>query len=131
VKHNRPCIVCKEEHHLFHCPKFKSMKPVERLKLVKDNRLCENCLRSNHVVSNCRKASVCSVPGCGQKHTKFIHVNDREGGEKTGTVSAHRVEIKNANVKDDKVVCVPIVQVVVNENCQVNALLDTASTSSF
>ena len=28
-----------------------------------------------HMVGACRKPSVCSVPGCGRKHTKFIHID--------------------------------------------------------
>ena len=71
-----PCVLCGAAHRLFYCDTFKSLKPVQRLKVVKDNKLCENCLLSNHEVSTCRKPSVCSVPNCGKKHTRFIHIDE-------------------------------------------------------
>ena len=74
-KKRSPCILCKHDHRLFYCDMFKSMKVPERIKLVKDNNLCENCLLNNHKTADCRKMTRCTVDGCNEKHTKFIHVN--------------------------------------------------------
>ena len=129
----RNCVACKQDHNLFYCEKFKSMRPWERLRFVKNNKLCENCLMSNHQVSDCRKTSVCTVPGCGLKHTKFIHVTERPKDCNTGgTASVNRVEVKNASMTDFfKSVCVPVVPVIVNDKCHTRCLLDSGSTSSF
>ena len=67
----------------------------------------------NHATQICRKPSVCSVPGCGQKHTKFIHVDVAR--------SAY----------DKSNVYLPVVSVKVNDRCTKLALLDNASTKSF
>lgn len=132
------CVICREDHRLFWCPQFKSMKPTERLQLVKDNRLCENCLLSNHIVSDCRKASVCSVPGCGKKHTKFIHIDqdrdsDMPGTEVTHHITANQIKIDKVDSDNNKPVnvCVPVVPVLINDEYIVHAMLDSASTSTF
>ena len=138
-----PCILCKQYHRLFYCDSFKRLKPVERLALVKKYKLCENCLLSNHAVATCRKVSVCSVPGCGQKHTRFIHVDvANENIYSQGSQSVHEqgpLQTSNAAVSQvvnestslDSDVYVPVVEVRVNNKVGALALLDTASTASF
>ena len=33
-----------------------------------------NCLQPGHRARECRRQAVCTVPGCGLKHTKFLHL---------------------------------------------------------
>ena len=132
----KPCVLCSESHRLFYCPIFKEMKPVERRKLVNEHKLCHNCLLGNHVASNCRKPSVCSVPGCGAKHTKFIHVEPSTFGRNPNTgrvpeVTSSQVKIANDIDDSNDYVIVPVVPVVANDRCKILALLDTASNTSF
>ena len=126
------CILCGQDHRLFWCTKFKAMKPTERLKLVIDNKLCRNCLLDNHDVSSCRKPSVCTV--CGEKHTRFIHIPaDQASGPVTSQGSrganVHRVEATSRETSSD--VCIPLVEVTVDEKEHVLALLDTGSNTTF
>lgn len=141
------CVACKENHRLFYCLVFKSMKPVERRKLVKENKLCENCLLGNHRTSECRRPTVCTVPGCGQKHTKFIHVgfsSNSNGASQAMSQASNQVvsQVSNVNqsvnvdvtstcTNSNSCVHVPTVAVCVNDQLDALALLDTASTSSF
>ena len=128
-----PCKLCGGiGHKLFHCEAFKSLKPHERYKFVKDNKLCENCLMSNHQVATCRKQSTCSVPGCGQKHTKFIHLNPGHGNgdDRRANQVSMNVEV-NHTMNDVKSVNLPVVRVKVNGSVNATVLLDTASTGSF
>ena len=71
----KPCVLCNQMHRLFGCSAFKGMTPAARLELVKDKKLCFNCLLPFHTAHTCYKQPVCSVPGCGKKHTKFVHVD--------------------------------------------------------
>ena len=126
--YKKKCLLCNREHRLFYCDVFKGMKPTERRKFVMDRKLCENCLLDNHMVTDCRKNTYCSVPGCGQKHTKFIHVvesNDRS------QVSPDTSRVTNASVNADVNILVPVVPVLVGDKHQTHALLDTGSTNSF
>ena len=125
------CVLCKGDHRLFYCQQFKDLKPMERLQLVIRHKLCENCLLSNHSTANCRKMSVCSVPGCGERHTKFIHVSNREPGGATSTGSNSNVRLLNANVNVNSDVHMPVVAVRVNGDYDTCMLLDTASSNSF
>ena len=118
-KQERPCILCGEAHRLWYCHKFKEMKVKDRLDLMKANDMCQNCLIRGHRAEDCRKPSVCSVEGCGKKHTKFLHVN----------VTVPVVNTLNNNT------CVnffmPVVPVMVNDTYHTYAILDTASSGTF
>ena len=134
------CILCKGEHRLFYCDAFKRMKPHERLKFVRDNRLCHNCLMPNHQAAACRRQTVCSVPGCGKKHTKFLHIpsgsNSVQGSTSSespvtlSSLTAPNVVNANSTVRDE-CIFMPVVSVVVNDSDEVCALLDTASSGTF
>ena len=119
-----PCVVCRGEHRLFYCDDFKKMKVPERIDVVRKFKLCENCLLANHDVKNCRKQSTCSVPDCGRKHTKFIHMPENSSANSEQSVVANSV-----NLSDD--IHLPVVPVIVNGSCETYALLDSGSTNSF
>ena len=104
-----------------------------RLKYVKDNKLCESCLLNNHVTANCKKPSVCTVVGCGKKHTRLIHVVEAEnkGNVRNDPVTNRTNDVVSANVSTDIGVNLPVVYVTVNNEIGVHALLDTGSTNSF
>ena len=73
------CPLCSQQHTLFGFSKFKDLRVEERINVAKENRLCFNCLRVGfYISSSCRLDRTCSVPGCGQKHTKFLHQVARE-----------------------------------------------------
>ena len=154
-----PCVVCSGPHRLFSCDVFKSMQPKDRFAVVQNNQLCFNCLMSGHRASRCRKLSVCSVPGCGKRHTKFIHVDSVRSGvtchsphasghndvwypdvtRGPGNMRRNDMNVVSSanDVSDTSVqlgqnnVYLPIVSVNVNGTLRVNALLDTGSTNTF
>ena len=114
----------------FYCNAFKALKPVQRYELVREHKLCENCLMSNHITLMCRKQSVCSVPGCGKKHTKFIHIDDVPRIT-IAHANPNQVQVNHIVNANSREVCLPVVSVKVNNKADVLALLDTASTSTF
>ena len=124
-----PCVVCKEDHIVLYCSKFKGMKPHERLKLVVDKGLCENCLRSNHKTSDCRSHYTCTVAGCGKRHSKFIHVaqSDNNANFESNDVS----QVSSANTLTSSNVYLPVISVKVNDVIDAHVLLDTGSTTTF
>ena len=119
-----PCVLCTALHRLWHCPQFRRVSPKERLKIVEDNKLCHNCLRSTHDTDSCRKKSVCSIAGCGKRHTMYIHIDEPLSQE------TEVKKVSNASMHADKATFMPIVRVNVG-GYQVNALLDTGSSNSF
>ena len=127
------CVLCNNDHRLYYCPNFKSMKPTERLEVVSRNKLCENCLLGNHTTANCRRCAMCSVPGCGKRHSKFIHINKdiNQGGNSQNNDADSSVRVVNASVSTPSNVHMPFVAVRVNAGYETCALLDTASSNTF
>ena len=135
----KPCVSCGQSHRLIYCPVFKTMRPTARLQLAREKRLCYNCLMPNHVVALCRNKSVCSVPDCGKRHSKFLHTDIITGNGNTSESVATGGAAGGST--DNTVNCgstcafgtsvyLPIVQLSVNGE-HVHALLDTGSTNTF
>lgn len=61
-----PCLLCKQNHGLYHCPSFKHMDFAARLKVKEDNNLCEICLKQ-HAVGRCprerKDCEACRIRG--------------------------------------------------------------------
>jgi hypothetical protein len=126
------CVLCKQQHRLWHCSVFKQMSPRERLSLVTRHKLCENCFLATHDASSCGKRTVCCVPGCGKKHSMYIHVPVDDGKSHStsqgNSVSNGASNVNTSCVRDTHM---PIVQVLVNDSVKALALLDSGSSNSF
>jgi hypothetical protein len=68
---NMSCLKCKDAHHLYHCPNFKTLTAQERYKFVMDNKLCRNCFSPSHIQRDC--ASTYRCRHCNQSHHTLIH----------------------------------------------------------
>lgn len=64
------CHICKEAHFTQNCEKITKASLSARLELVKNLKLCSNCLRSNHTAENCN-ASTCK--NCYKTHHTLLH----------------------------------------------------------
>lgn len=67
------CALCKGEHWLSRCEKFRNQSVKERQELIRTKKLCINCLSDKHFVRSCPKPSFCKVRGCTSKHSTFLH----------------------------------------------------------
>ena len=149
-----PCVLCNKGHRLFSCETFKGMAPRDRLNVVRQYRLCFNCLVSGHRAHKCSATPACTVLGCGRRHTRFIHgalescygrrgqgrVYGNDGNVNDGHVYEHTMSTGgggndhggfNASVRGESGVYLPILPVVVSGRSQACALLDTGSTNTF
>lgn len=66
------CTMCKMQHYLSSCPKFRAEPLSQRLEFVKSRRLCYNCL-GPHIASKCRVTKRCFQ--CGKKHHTTLHTD--------------------------------------------------------
>jgi len=71
IKPAWPCPCCKEVHRLYSCEKFKTLKISERLDLVRDKRLCFNCLAPFHTADSCKSSYACRK--CKRRHNTILH----------------------------------------------------------
>ena len=67
------CPLCNSSHWLSRCDKFRKQSLEDRQKLIRDKKLCINCLSTGHFVRSCQKESFCKVDGCTGKHSTFLH----------------------------------------------------------
>ena len=131
----KPCLSCGQEHRLYLCDVFKSLKPEQKLKLIADNNVCENCLLDNHQVEQCYRPSMCGIGGCSEKHSRFIHSVKISSDVVTEANETEVNESQQCKVSGFtnviSQVCIPVVQVKVNNSYDSLALLDTCSTTTF
>lgn len=70
--HVRPCIFCNTTDHLIYgCPLFLNKTPRERHGLVKQYKLCVNCLSHSHSSQACNSSSTCK--SCHSRHHTLLH----------------------------------------------------------
>ncbi|KYN09503.1 hypothetical protein ALC57_18371 [Trachymyrmex cornetzi] len=66
------CIACKNKQHpLYKCEKFKQLDASKRIELVRNARLCYNCMRS-HRGKPCNYAN-CTI--CQKRHNTLLHLD--------------------------------------------------------
>nr|XP_054755549.1 uncharacterized protein LOC129261514 [Lytechinus pictus] len=145
----KECVLCSQNHELFGCRDFKSMKPEERFALAKEKRLCFNCLKRGHISGKCNLNRTCSVKGCNRKHTRFLHIGRNPGENVTAPVPEQKEpeaavhnslaeKSSNATGAGSFKIALPIVPVEVRARIADSstlvytyALLDSGSTTSF
>ena len=57
----------------YKCNKYEEMTATERIKLVKKEKLCFNCLKGNHNADKCSSKNKCFRPGCAEHHHTSLH----------------------------------------------------------
>lgn len=71
------CCAChKAQHPLYNCEAFLKLSPVQRFDLVKQNKICINCLNVNHIVTACKSKHTCNH--CSSKHNTLLHFRDKQ-----------------------------------------------------
>lgn len=58
---SKGCPQCSKDHRLSICFDFKKKSVVQRQQLVRQRRLCENCLSGGHLASNCENQYTCRM----------------------------------------------------------------------
>lgn len=72
VSQTPSCIFCKDtSHRISACTKFKELDHNHKEKFVKDNKLCYNCMRPKHMISQCMSSFRCLK--CKGKHHTLLH----------------------------------------------------------
>lgn len=65
------CSLCRGEHNLSRCERFKQMNASERNAYVSRTNYCFNCLLLGHISGQCKSEFRCRV--CRQKHHSLLH----------------------------------------------------------
>ncbi|XP_063962490.1 uncharacterized protein LOC135155922 [Lytechinus pictus] len=137
----RKCPCCSKIHDLETCDVFKGKTQKERFKLVRQSRLCDNCLKPSHVAKDCRRKPLCNQRDCRGKHHALLHFprpdastgagDDRN--DKVGIVS-NQPSATSLAASVNKKVCLRIIPVKVRNHgreIETWALLDGGSDVSL
>ncbi|UYV84424.1 hypothetical protein LAZ67_X002122 [Cordylochernes scorpioides] len=115
-----PCMLGKNSYLLTKCQLFRDKSLQERWRVERDNGLCYNCLRSNHLVFACKLTAVCRV--CKLRHHTLLHAFTSESHDSNSLPGAiHAVEFSNANRVDSSV------RYNVNSSARLNSVIQTHS----
>ncbi|XP_033111196.1 uncharacterized protein LOC117112236 [Anneissia japonica] len=143
-------LIQKEKHTITH---DHDQREALLLAYVRSKALCVNCFKPGHYGKDCTRPFTCTIDGCGQKHSKFLHIprhqeDDRGNPITTSTVPQTSqqklppVFVPSSTIKSNfihvqnKKVALPIVAVRVRGNDQQTfvdtyALVDPGGTASY
>lgn len=91
---NESCPYCKESHKIANCKQFAKQGYESRHNFVQTNRLCFNCLGSNHSIKFCRQSSCCRV--CKRRHHSLLHPRSISNSAVSNLSSNTTAEVKSA-----------------------------------
>ncbi|XP_055633072.1 uncharacterized protein LOC129773486 [Toxorhynchites rutilus septentrionalis] len=87
IQSSKPCAKCGQAHCLYQCPEFRKMNVAQRSELVRQNRLCMNCMRSNSHYARTCSGQRCRV--CSKKHHTLLHLDSDDSGVDSGSQSSN------------------------------------------
>lgn len=64
------CSFCPKDHYITNCTDFMNLSPLQRFERAKGKHLCIKCLRSGHLVIDCRSGN---CRECQGKHHTLLH----------------------------------------------------------
>ena len=83
------CPKCCGRHGVWRCQSFKSASLPERLKIVKQHKLCRRCLAKGHFAKACDKNFTCRKAGCGKEHHYLLHSPGDESSSEQPSIASH------------------------------------------
>ena len=85
------CLYCEQATHtLERCYKFRNKSYKERFEFVRKEKLCDNCLRRNHLARIYRLNATCLVGGCESKHHSLLHPPMKRSASADGLQNASK-----------------------------------------
>nr|XP_029730562.1 uncharacterized protein LOC115267597 [Aedes albopictus] len=132
TKPPQTCAVCRGEHFVGSCNRYRAKSLEEKHKMVKRLSLCFNCLKSNHTAAECRSRGCLK---CDGKHHTSIH-RERKGETHYDGKKADQDQPQIATTyQSTQEAILPTASVRVNTNDRApilcRALLDSGSQFNF
>nr|XP_049693327.1 uncharacterized protein LOC126053911 [Helicoverpa armigera] len=128
------CFLCKENHALTQCPKYKAMDVGQRWEFVKENGICFKCAVKKHRRVLCR-AKPCGQNECRRPHHVTLHSDPPAKKEETVTPKTQAEEavmsVANRAAADNRAVLLKMCPVVIGGprgEVRTHALLDEGAT---
>lgn len=91
------CLLCAELHQLWNCEQFKKKSFEDRMKIIRDASLCDNCFKVGHFKTGCMQKSGCYIKGCNGKHMTVIHPPERSLPARQETLETYEMNNNDNN----------------------------------
>ena len=96
------CSVCRGQHRLWKCDKFKNQPHQDKWKVVRDQNLCIKCLQSGHFARDCPKTQFkCQVDGCNRNHNTLLHPPAENPSPLSANDGQSRERVTETNTSSD------------------------------
>ena len=96
------CSVCRGQHGLWKCDKFKNQPHQDKWKVVRDQKLCIKCLRSGHFARDCPRTQFkCRVDGCNRDHNTLLHIPPEDSSPPSANHDQSRERVTGTNTSSD------------------------------
>lgn len=95
------CRICNRPHPLRTCRKFLSMNVTDRIRAVRSNKYCGNCLAHDHSQGTCFTKHGCRK--CNKFHHTLLHLHPRLNNDPAPSSSSSRLgspSPRNSRSKD-------------------------------
>ena len=71
---NLKCWFCNNnDHKVSLCPEIKDLLYPNKIKTIKDKKLCFNFLSNTHLINKCKSKISCKINGCEKRHHTIPH----------------------------------------------------------
>ena len=94
------CVACKRDKHpLYACKAFQALSHGRKMSMVKENKLCLNCLGSGHFVKEYPSSQKCKK--CHQPHHSWLHIDpesENRKAAKAGSRSEEATDVVTTNI---------------------------------
>ncbi|XP_071948741.1 uncharacterized protein [Antedon mediterranea] len=114
------------KHQTQDCKGFKAMSMQERIEVIKQKRVCFRCLKHGHQVKTCKLGN-CGKDGCSRKHHPLIHFPPKK---EPASNTQNTATSQQTSTGTDAPCILMAKSVITKGGTKVNAMFDTASTSS-
>ena len=135
---NIKCWFCNNnDHKVSLCPEIKDLSYLDKVKTIKDKKLCFNCLSNTHLINKCKSKISCKVDCCKKHHHTILHPLSPPATNPPTTNITTDTEVHSQNVIDQCRTNRAYLQIVLvklmNKDIVVetNALLDTGSDTTL
>lgn len=99
TSHPSKCpMVCKSNHLLYQCDKFKELSVEQRIAKAKKLGVCLNCLKFGHITSKC-KLPHCRY--CRYKHSTLLHLHQHDDNSNPPENVAFQTDVDETNLESD------------------------------
>ena len=96
------CSVCRGQHRLWKCDKFKNQPHQDKWKVVRDQNLCIKCLQSGHFARDCPQTQFkCRVDGCNRDHNTLLHPRPEDPRPPSADPGQSRERVTGTNTSSD------------------------------